>query len=229
MNPEIPAAAIYRAARLLTRLPRPLLRRLAAAIAWLWWTLDRRESRVARRNLELAYPQMPASERQALQHAILRTTAWQAIETLHFWTSPPERNLRHIRETHGVERFEAAKAAGRPVLIAAPHYGNWELLNQWLASRGPYAFVYRVPESPVGDAFLLRARGIANVTQVRAEGSAVRQLWKALKAGDGEFAPFFGVQALTMTLLSRLAERTGATVLVAYCERLGDGPATLTR
>src|SRR5690606_37241019 len=44
------------------------------------------------------------------------------------------------------------------------------------------------------------------------------------KAGDGEFAPFFGVQALTMTLLSRLAERTGATVLMAWCERIGDGP-----
>lgn len=238
MKPEIPAAALYHAARLLTRLPRPLLRGLAAAIAWSWWKLDRRESRVARRNLELAYPQMPAPERLALQRAILRTTAWQAIETLRFWTTPPQHNLRHIRETHGVEWFDAAKAAGRPVLIAAPHYGNWELLNQWLASRGPYAFVYRVPESPVGDAFLLRARGIANVTQVRAEGSAVRSLWKALKAGgtvailpdqqpkagDGEFAPFFGVQALTMTLLSRLAERTGATVLVAYCERLGDGP-----
>ena len=238
MKPDIPAALLYHGARLLTRLPRPLLRGLAAAIAWLWWTLDRRESRVARRNLELAYPRLAPPERRALQHAILRTTAWQALETLRFWTTPPARNLRHIRETHGVALFDAARAAGRPLLIAAPHYGNWELLNQWLASRGPYAFVYRVPGSPVGDAFLLRARGIANVTQVPAEGAAVSQLWKALKAGgtvailpdqqpkagDGEFAPFFGVQALTMTLLSRLAERTGATVLVAYCERLGDGP-----
>ena len=44
------------------------------------------------------------------------------------------------------------------------------------------------------------------------------------KAGDGEFAPFFGVQALTMTLLSRLADRTGSPVLLAWCERVGDGP-----
>src|SRR5690606_40232572 len=77
-----------------------------------------------------------------------------------------------------------------------------------------------------------------NVRQVRAEGPAVRQLWKVLKeggavgilpdqqpkAGDGEFAPFFGKQALTMTLLSRLAERTGAPVLFAWCERVGEGP-----
>ncbi len=43
------------------------------------------------------------------------------------------------------------------------------------------------------------------------------------KAGDGVFVPFFGVQALTMTLVNRLAERTGATVLYGWCERIGPG------
>ena len=43
------------------------------------------------------------------------------------------------------------------------------------------------------------------------------------KAGEGEFAPFFGTPALTMVLLSRLAQRTGATVLFAFAERLPRG------
>jgi KDO2-lipid IV(A) lauroyltransferase len=73
---------------------------------------------------------------------------------------------------------------------------------------------------------------------VRAEGAAgVRTLFKRLlvggvvgilpdqqpKAGEGEFAPFFGTPALTMVLLSRLAQRTGATVLFAFAERLPRG------
>ena len=37
------------------------------------------------------------------------------------------------------------------------------------------------------------------------------------------FAPFFGVPALTMVLLSRLARSTGATVLFAFAERLPRG------
>lgn len=129
--------------------------------------------------------------------------------------------------------YDAALASGKGLIVVAPHFGNWELLNQWLSSRGPIAIVYNPPDSKVGDAFLLRVRGADNIRQVRAEGPAVRQLWKALKdggavgilpdqqpkMGDGEFAPFFGVQALTMTLVSRLAERTGATVLFAWCER----------
>ena len=77
----------------------------------------------------------------------------------------------------------------------------------------------------------------SRVTQVRAEGPGVRQLFKILKdggvvgilpdqqpkQGDGEFAPFFGVPALTMTLLGRLAHRTGATVVFAWCERIDNG------
>ncbi|HKR76960.1 MAG TPA: lipid A biosynthesis acyltransferase, partial [Rhodanobacter sp.] len=43
------------------------------------------------------------------------------------------------------------------------------------------------------------------------------------RAGEGEFAPFFGREALTMVLLPRLAARTGATVLYAFAERLPRG------
>ena len=235
MKPETSAGLIYRAAALLTSLPWPWLRRLADTLAWLWRRVDARESKVARRNLELAYPELLPSQREELHRRILRTTARQALETLRFWTRPPTGNLARLRERPGQDLYDAALASGRGLIVAAPHFGNWELLNQWLSSRGPIAIVYAPPESAVGDAFLQRVRSADNIRQVRAEGPAVRQLWKVLKdggavgilpdqqpkQGDGEFAPFFDVQALTMTLVSRLAERTGATVLFAWCERTG--------
>ena len=238
MSAQRQARLLVAATRLLGAMPWAVVYRLGDGIAALWRLGDARESRVARRNLELAFPQVTGDEREALHRRILRTTARQALETLKLWTRPPAQNLALIRQVHGGELYDQALAAGRGVIVAAPHFGNWELLNQWLASRGQIAIVYRPPDSAVGDEFLQQVRGVDNVRQVRAEGAAVRQLWKVLKdggavgilpdqqpkAGDGEFAPFFGVQALTMTLLSRLAERTGATVLVAYCERLGDGP-----
>jgi len=233
------AACLFALARLVGRLPDAWLRGLAGAVARLWRGLDARESRVARRNLELAYPALPTAERAALHAAILRNTAWQALETLRIWTRPAARNLATIRETHGVELFDTALAAGRGLIVAAPHHGNWELLNQWLASRTALAILYRPPESAIGEAFLRRVRADADarITQVRAEGPAIRQLFKRLqdggvvgilpdqqpKAGDGEFAPFFGVEALTMTLLPRLAARTGAPVLFAWCERIAGG------
>jgi KDO2-lipid IV(A) lauroyltransferase len=244
------ARLLYACAALVARLPWPVLRGVADVFAVLLERRDGRSARVVRRNLEIAYPDLLPGQRRTLAGAILRTTTRQALETLRFWTRPPARNLALIRETQGIDLFDTAIAAGRGVIVAAPHYGSWELLNQWLAARTPLAILYAPPESAIGEAFLRRVRrahGDADrVTQVRAEGPAIRQLFKLLqgggvagilpdqqpKAGDGEFAPFFGIPALTMTLLSRLAQRTGATVLLGYCERIGetpDGPAFALR
>src|SRR4249919_4263866 len=240
MSAKALASLLYAFASALGRLPWAWLYRLGDLVAWLWRRLDARENRVTRRNLELALPTLAEGERHTLQRAVLRTTARQALETLRFWTRARANNLALIREHAGVELFDAALASGRGVIVAAPHYGNWELLNQWLASRTPLAILYRPPESAIGEAILQRVRAddAGRVTQVRADGSAVRQLLKLLKAGgvvgilpdqqpkagDGEFAPFFGVPALTMTLLPRLAARTDSVVLFAWCERIGAEP-----
>ncbi|WP_313252448.1 lauroyl acyltransferase [Stenotrophomonas sp.] len=236
MKPQATAKLYHRLATVLTHLPWSWQRTLADTVAWLWGGIDARESRVTRRNLELAYPELGADQRRRLHRQILRTTARQALETLYLWTHDPADNLaRHLKQRNGQALYDAALASGKGVIVIAPHYGNWELLNQWLAERGPIAIVYAPPENPVGDEFLQLCRGGDNVRQVRAEGPAVRQLFKVLKDGgatgilpdqqpkngDGEFVPFFGVQALTMTLVNRLAERTGATLLYAWCERIG--------
>jgi KDO2-lipid IV(A) lauroyltransferase len=239
---DFAAGLFYFLATAFGRLPWAWLRAMADGFANLWASRDARSARVVRRNLELAYPDLSATQRSDLEDAVLRTTSRQAMETLRFWTRPHARNLALIRERQGVDLFDAAVASGRGVIVAAPHYGNWELLNQWLASRTPLAILYAPPDSKIGEAFLRRVRAAhgddGRVTQVRAEGPAIRQLFKLLqsggvagilpdqqpKAGDGEFAPFFGIPALTMTLLTRLAQRTGATVLLGYCERVGDTP-----
>ncbi len=238
MNPHHKARLVYRAAALFSRLPWPVLHAFARALAWAWIHGNARESRVTRRNLELAYPELDAGERARLHRSVLRSTALQAVETLRLWSRPAADNLRlHLRERHGEALYDAALASGKGVIVAAPHFGNWELLNQWLASRGHIAIVYKAPEDPASDAFLQLVRAGDTVQQVRAEGPAVRQLFKVLKeggatgilpdqqpkAGDGVFVPFFGMQALTMTLVNRLAERTGATVLYGWCERTGPG------
>ena len=233
---EFAAALLYALAWTVARLPWPLLRALADAVARLWIALDAREARVTRRNLELIRPELDAAAREALLRDILRTTTRQAFETLRLWTRPAARNLADIVEVHGETLFDDALRSGDGLIVAAPHMGNWELLNQWLASKTPLAILYRPPESAIGEAFLRRVRANAggDVEQVRAEAAGVRTLLKRLqkggvvgilpdqqpKAGEGEFAPFFGKQALTMTLLGRLANRSGARVLLCWCQRL---------
>ena len=235
------ASLLHLAATAIGRLPWALQRALGNALGGLARVLGTRESVVALRNLELALPALDESSRHDLHREVMRTTGRQTIETLRLWTRPHADNQALIRERHGEALFDAALASGRGLIVAAPHHGNWELLNQWLAERTSRAILYQPPESRVGEAFRRRVRADTDadrIVQIPAGGPGIRQLYKTLKdggvvgilpdqqpkAGDGVFAPFFGRQALTMTLLSRLAERSGATVLFCCCERL-PGPA----
>lgn len=231
---SLKASCTWGLLRLLGAVSLPLLQRIGAGLGHLARWLRLREARVARRNIDLCLPLRSDSERAQLWRQNLAETGRTLTETLRFWTRPAAVNLRRVVEVEGEALLDAALAAGRGVIIAAPHLGNWELLNQWLASRSPLAIVYRPPRMEWMDAVIRRARGQPGVTQVRAEASGVRTLFKRLKdggmvgilpdqqpkRGDGVFAPFFGIPALTMSLVPRLADKTGASVLMAFAERL---------
>ena len=237
--PSIPFASrlLFAAAWCVGRLPLALQQRLGDALGRFAHWRDTREARVARRNLELVAAAPADLPREKAIAGILRATGRNAFETLRIWTRPRADNLALVASVAGEGHLAAALAGGRGVILAAPHYGNLELVIEAMAARGPFALVYRVPDSRVGDGFLRLARGGENITLVPAEGNAMRPLWKALKAGGvvgitpdqqpklgaGEFAPFFGRAALTQSLIPRLAERSGAAVLFAYAERRNDG------
>jgi KDO2-lipid IV(A) lauroyltransferase len=234
MNPA--ARALYASLWLIGCLPLAALHRLGHGLAWLLRVSNAGPTRIARRNLELAFPDLDRAGRETLLRATLCESGRSLFETCRFWTRSASENLDLVREVVGAEWLDAAQAGANGVIVAAPHLGNWELLNQWLASRAPIAIVYRPPRQRWVEDLLRRARGHAGVSQVRAEAAGVRQLFRTLKeggtlgilpdqqpkAGEGEFAPFFGVPALTMTLLSRLAHKGNATVLLAWAERLPD-------
>lgn len=239
MNPvhELLGRALYALAWIVGRLPLRIQRALGARAGQLMLVLDRRASRVARRNLEIIQPDWTPAQRETEVDHILRATGSNALETIRIWTRPRADNLALVRSVHGESLLADALAQGRGLILAAPHFGNWELLIEYMASRGPFSLVYRVPEKRFGDVFLRLARGGENVQLVPAETNAMRPLFRALKAGEtvgitpdqqpklgaGEFAPFFGRQSLTLSLIPKLAARSGAPVVFAYAEPVPGG------
>ena len=232
---EFLGRALHALAKLPGALPLSWQRALGRAFGRLALLANLREARIARRNLELLG--VPAAEHDALVIAILESTGANLMETLRVWTHGGVDNLRLLRAVRGRELLDAALAQGRGAIIAAPHHGNWEFLIEYMASVAPFSLVYRVPEKRAGDVFLRRAREGHNITLVPAESTAMRPLFRALKAGElvgitpdqqpklgaGVFAPFFGRQALTLTLIPKLAERSGAPVLLAWAEPVPGG------
>jgi KDO2-lipid IV(A) lauroyltransferase len=231
-------ATLYYLLRLAGRLPLRWLHGIGAALGGLLWLISTPLRRKAAQTLSLVVTQFEGKSRQKLLKAALIETGKSALELCKIWSADPARALNLVREVRGGKLFDAALASGRGLILAAPHLGCWELLNFWLCSRTPIAIAYRPPRQAALEPLLLKVRGTLAAEQVRAEGAAgVRALFKRLsaggvvgilpdqqpKAGEGIFAPFFGTPALTMVLLSRLAQRTGASVLFAFAERLPHG------
>jgi KDO2-lipid IV(A) lauroyltransferase len=223
--------------KLLGMLPLALLHRIGDAFAWLWRVLPTRERRVARRNIELCLPELAAAERQLLLRQTLRAAGHSLFELPWFWTRPLHRVLASIRRIEGLAIFQRAIDEGRGVLLAAPHLGAWEILNLWLATHSRLAVLYRPPRKPFLETVFNRGRARAGALPIRAQASGVRQLVKHLrsggvmgilpdqqpKQGEGDFATFFGQQALTMTLFPKLAASQSVAVILAFAERLPRG------
>lgn len=228
---------LYFTLRVAGKLPLAVLHRIGALIGRCLWLANGRSRLVVERNLALieSATGVPATPQRV--RAILAETGKSITEVARIWTADPQATLALVRQVHGVEILDAMRQSGRGLIVVAPHLGCWELLNYWLAARMPLSIVYRPPKRANLEPFLLRARGALDVQQVRAEGAGVRTLYKRLQAGgavgilpdqqprqgEGEFAPFFGVEALTMVLVSRLAHRTNANVLFAFVQRLPHG------
>jgi len=231
-------AILYRLLRLAGHLPLRWLHCIGAAIGWMAWLMPSPLRHKATQTLSLAITQFEGKSRQTLLKSTLMETGKSALELCKIWSGDAHHALALVRDVRGGELFDTALRSGRGLIIAAPHLGCWELLNFWLCSRTRMAIAYRPPRQAAIEPLLIKARGALAAEQVRAEGAAgVRTLFKRLsaggvvgilpdqqpKAGEGEFAPFFGTPALTMVLLSRLAQRTGSTVLFAFAERLPRG------
>jgi KDO2-lipid IV(A) lauroyltransferase len=228
---------LYLLLRLLALLPLRVLHGLGGGLGRL---LGWRHGRMVRHtavNLRIARPALDEVAQAALLREVMAQSGRSVCEIVKVWGAGAERALELVRDVRGEALLDAALARGKGVIIAAPHLGCWELLNYWLCRKTPMAILYRPPRIAAVEGLLRKVRGALAPEQVRADGAGVRTLYKRLaaggtvgilpdqkpRAGEGQLAPFFGRQALTMVLLPRLAARTGATVLFAFAERLPRG------
>jgi KDO2-lipid IV(A) lauroyltransferase len=235
MRPDI--YLIYLCLRVLALLPLRIVHGIGTAMGRLVLWRNGRTAHHTAVNLRIARPSLDSAKQHALLREVMAESGKSISELVKVWGAGASRALDLVREVRGEHLLDAALAADKGVIIAAPHLGCWELLNYWLCRKTPMAILYRPPRIAAVEALLRKVRGALAPEQIRADGAGVRALFKRLaaggvvgilpdqkpRAGEGRLAPFFGRDALTMVLLPRLAARTGATVLFAFAERLPAG------
>ncbi|MFI2811079.1 MULTISPECIES: lysophospholipid acyltransferase family protein [Microbulbifer] len=222
--------------KLVGRLPLRWSRRLGRVVGWLA-VLTRGETlRLTRINLERCYPAMDARERERLARQSVVHTAMTGFEVATVWQQPWSRSEDQIIRVRNQQLLTDEVDEERGVLVLIPHIGNWEIFGMYLATLGPATALYAPPKLAALDPVIRGAREATGARLMPTDIRGVRALLKALKAGEivmvlpdqepdsgGDFAPFFGRPALTMTLAHNLLQRTGCRCVFGFGKRVDDG------
>ena len=185
--------------------------------------------RTAMRNLEMAYPDKTAAERKAIADEVFRSIARLLATFARF----PQMNRENIHEWiryEGLEHYLDAKKAGRGVLVATAHFGNWEFSAFAHAlMTEPMHVMIRPLDNPALDRLVEQRRELSgNHLIVKWDGArmVLRALHQNQAVGilidqntsleEGVFVQFFGKAACANTAFAKIAARTGAAVIPGF-------------
>ncbi|WP_193163415.1 lysophospholipid acyltransferase family protein [Microbulbifer hainanensis] len=225
------------ALKLMGKLPLRWSRRCGRVIGRIAVLTGSESLRVSRINLEICYPGMDPAEREGLARRSVVETAIAGCEVATIWHQPWSRSEDQIIRVRNQQLLCNEIQDDRGVLVLMPHTGNWEIFGMYLATLGSSTALYAPPKIAALDPIIRAGREATGVQMVPTNVHGVRALLKALKAGGivmvlpdqepdssgGDFAPFFGKPALTMTLVHNLQQRTGCRCVFGFGKRVEGG------
>lgn len=223
--------------RLLAMLSLPLAHAFGGVLGFMLAVLPNAARRISALNIALCFPELDASARARLLRRSLIETGKTMLEMGAMWRWDTSRLMAKVRAVSGLDIADAARRKGRGVIFVSPHLGAWEMVGLYISARVPMTTLYRPPRLAALEELSRSARARHGAHLVPTDASGVRALYQALRRGEaigilpdqnpepgsGVFAPFFGIPAYTMVLISRLARKTGASLILAYAERLPHG------
>jgi Kdo2-lipid IVA lauroyltransferase/acyltransferase len=229
--------AMVAALHVLSLIPDLILYPLGVAGGFIGYYLDRRHVRIGLKNLEIAFPERPVSERKRILRASYVNLGRMIAEYIRLGGFFYRRLKRRVT----YERFEywdeiKQRYPGRGILVLTAHFGNFELLPAAHAMHGyQISLVHHTQRFLAGDALINFVRARAGVTAMR-KHSAARAVLASLRRGEmigipfdqnakrseAVFVPFFGEPAATTSGLARLVMISRALVVPAFIVRQPD-------
>jgi len=193
-------------------------------------------TRVAQKNLDLAFPEKSAAEKEAIIRGMWNNLGRVIAEYPHLG------KLWGRVELVGGENLIRARAESRAAIFWSGHLANWECAAMAGRRSGlDVHVVYRKPNNEGVDGLLRHARargGAAGHIAKGAEGA--REILGVLrrkgtvgilidqKLSEGIPVPFFGLEALTTPVVAAFAQRMDCAVYPSRVERLAGGRLRVT-
>ena len=217
------------------------LYRFSNAIAALLIVLPNQTKEIAKQNIALAFPELSEDAQKQLLHQTLRHNTATMFELSFMWLNSYETILKSVTNITLPAEFAEDQKNFEQMIFITPHFGSWELSGLYASSLYPLATLYR-PSRLYIDPLIIEGRGKNGATLVSTTAQGIRDMMKAMKNGrsvgilpdqdpgakDGMFAPFFGLEASTMTLVSKLANRFKIPAYIVASKRnLSSGTFTI--
>lgn len=194
-----------------------------------------RRAHIARRNLELCFPDKSADEIEGLVKKNLENTGIAFFETGMAWWWPDWR-IRRKLHVSGVEHLKAAQRDDKGVLLLLFHFLSLEVHARLHGFVQPAVGLYRPHNNAVMEFLQTRGRGRSNKYLI--PRTDVRSMLEALNRGEiagylpdqdygrkrTVFAPLFAVEhASTTTGTLLFASNANCSVVPVTCFRRDDG------
>ena len=149
----------------------------------------------------------------------------------------PRDHLERVVSVEGLEYITQALDAGKGVVFAVPHVGNWDAIGAWLAARGVPLLVvaerlrpaelhqwFEDFRSSLGMTVVVNGPGVAGrLSRALRDNQAIALLCDRDVDGTGGSYEFFGEKTTLPRGPALLALRTGATLLPVACYETADG------
>jgi len=209
---------------------------LARAATRLLDTAIPRLRRVGLTNLSFAFPQLDIARHNQIIDGVFRSIARMLVAMARF----PLLNRANISEWigyEGLDNYFEAKRAGRGVLVATAHLGNWELsaFAHALITE-PMNVMVRPLDNPYIDRLVEERRTLSGNCLIYKKDAA-RAVLKVLdnneavgilidqntSTSEGVFIKFFGKLACAGSAFVKLAHRSGAAVIPGFALWNEDG------
>ena len=185
----------------------------------------------ARRNLALAFPEKPDTERDAIIRVMWDNLGRTVAEYAHL----DKFDIDGAAPRISVENSEIlTRMGGGGVLILSGHFANWEIMPITGAELGlDGAIVYRPPNNPYVDRYIARARAKKGYAEQISKHHGAKRIFTLLRGGkaillladqktnEGIAVPFFGRDAMTTPAPAALALKLNLPVVLAANKRMG--------
>lgn len=220
---------------MLGRLPLRWLRALGWVLGRLMFVLAVPRRRIALRNLELCFPQMPAAQRKALarQNFVVFCQTW--LDRGWLWSAPEAVVRQRVKLQGALQELEG----DTPTIVFAPHFYSMDAggLTLPLYTTRAFTSIFSTHPNPVVDDWFMGGRQRFGDVRMLNRADGVKPIISSLRKGgllyllpdmdfgknDSVFVPFYGVTAATIPSLSRFARLGRAKVIGMYTRLTPEG------